>query len=146
MRDDGISLDANAVRRELTLPADREVVWEALASAEGLSRWLGDEVDLEMREGAQGTISSGGGDVRQVTVEEIRAPRRLVLHWSAPAVEPSLVELTLEDVPGGTRIVVVEVPLVALRAVALEIQESMPPPSTSGPTMSARAAACASVA
>lgn len=145
MRDDGISLDANAVRRELTLPVDREVVWGALASAEGLSRWLGDEVDLEMREGAEGTISSEGGDVRQVTVEEICARRRLVLHWGGPAGEPSLVELTLEDVAGGTRIVVVEVPLVALRAVALEIQESMPPPSTSGPTMSARAA-CASVA
>ena len=146
MRDDGISLDAHAARREVTLPSAREVVWEAMASAEGLSRWLGDEVDLEVREGAEGAVRSEGGDVRHVTVEEVHAPTRLVLHWSAPAGETSLVELTLEDAPEGTRIVVVEVPLVALRAVAREIQESVLPPSTLGPSMRARAAACAPVA
>ena len=146
MRDDGTTLETSAVRREVTLSADRETVWQALASAEGLACWLADEVDIDVREGAEGTIRSRTGEVREASVEEVCERRRLVLRWCDAAGEASLVELTLEDAPAGTRVTVVEVPLARLRAAAREIQTSLLPPTAPGPTMSARtAAACVAV-
>ena len=59
------------------------------------------------------------GELRHVTIEEVEEGRRVALSWCAPGGDPSLVELTLDDLEDGrTRMVVVEIPLVALRVVA----------------------------
>jgi uncharacterized protein YndB with AHSA1/START domain len=111
-------LAAGAIRREMLLGVDREEAWSALRDAEGLSGWLADEVDLEVREGADGRVAWRTGEERLVAVEEVTERRRLVLCWREPDGEPSLVELTLDDAPEGTRLVVVEIPLPALRVLA----------------------------
>lgn len=126
-----------AVRREIVLPADRETAWLKLADAEGLQSWLAEEVDLEVRPGAQGTIRLHDGETRLVEVEEVTPQRRVSLIWREPSGEPSLVELTLDDVQEGTRLIVVEMPLPALRAVAETIVREGE--SSEGPRMLALA-------
>ena len=113
-----MKLDREAVRRETVLPVDRDTAWSAPCDADGLETWLADQVDLEVRQGAQGTLRLDGGEQRLVTVEEVEQGRRLSLSWREPHGEPSLVEITLDDAPEGTRLVVVEMPLLALRAIA----------------------------
>jgi uncharacterized protein YndB with AHSA1/START domain len=126
------------VRREIMLSCDRETAWRRLADAEGLRSWLADEVDLDLRPGAQGTIRLHDGQLRLVEVEEVQAQRRVCLIWREAGGEPSLVELTLEDLEQGTRLTVVELPIPALRAVAERfVSESQ---SGHGPLMLATAA------
>lgn len=111
--------EIGAVRRETELDAAREDVWALVSEPEGLATWLADEVDLDAVEpGARGTVTEHG-EARHVTIEEVEPGRRVALSWCAPGGEPSLVELTLDDLDEErTRMVVVEIPLVTLRAVA----------------------------
>jgi uncharacterized protein YndB with AHSA1/START domain len=139
MADDSHDDHALAVRREVILPVAREVAWRALSDADGLSGWLADEVELDIREGASGTMRWHGGEQRRVSVEEVKEHRRLALHWCEPGGEPSLVELTLEDAAAGTRLTVIEVPLLTLRAVTAAVSEYEAP--ATGPQMRALAMA-----
>lgn len=111
--------EIGAVRRETVLDAPRDAVWPMVAEPAGLASWLADEVDLDaVAAGERGTVVEDG-ETRLVCVEEVEERRRVALSWCAPGGEPSLVELTLEDAEDGrTRLVVVELPLVALRAAA----------------------------
>lgn len=101
------------VRREVALRADADAVWEQLADADGLSGWLADEVDVEVRPGADGTVRDHGGSERSVRVEDVEPGRRLSLVWTDAGDEETLVELTVEPADDGlgTRVVVVELPL-----------------------------------
>jgi uncharacterized protein YndB with AHSA1/START domain len=138
--------EIGAVRRETELDAPREDVWALVSEPEGLATWLADEVALDAVEpGARGTVTEHGEE-RHVTIEDVDPGRRVSLSWCAPGGEPSLVELTLDDLPAEdddsgardlaptaaprrrTRMVVVEIPLVTLRVV-------------SAPAISARGAA-----
>ncbi|MGG7380472.1 hypothetical protein ACQ7B2_17520, partial [Escherichia coli] len=65
-----------------------------------------------------GTVTEDGVE-RRVTIEEVEEGRRVALSWCAPGGDPSLVEFTLDDAQDGrTIMVVVELPLVALRVAA----------------------------
>lgn len=113
-----------AVRRERMLPADRETTWALLAEPSALEGWLADEVELERLEvGAEGTLRWDDGEERSVVVEEVEPRRRLAMRWEAPGGgSATLVELTLDDVPGGTVLRVVELPLTVLRAVGASLE------------------------
>ncbi|WP_320670557.1 SRPBCC domain-containing protein [Patulibacter defluvii] len=133
------------VRRELWLDAERDAVWAMLADADGLAEWLADEVALEVVPGAEGEIGWEDGERRRVVVEEVAERRRVVLRWWQEDGPESLVELTLDDVDGGTRLVVVELPVVALRAVGRWLPAAVGPgPAAPGAgAAQARALACA---
>lgn len=66
-------------------------------------------------------------------VEEVEQGRRLVLRWWVQDGDPSLVELTLDDVAGGTRLIVTEIPLAVLDLVGIELSRWLP--STRGPQL-----------
>jgi uncharacterized protein YndB with AHSA1/START domain len=120
--------EMSAVRRETVLDAPRDAVWELVADPAGLQTWLADDVDLAtVAEGEQGTVHEDG-ELRHVTVEEVDPGRRVALSWCPPGGDPSLVELTLDDVDDGarTRLVVVELPLVTLRAAASRTLHALP--------------------
>jgi uncharacterized protein YndB with AHSA1/START domain len=120
--------EMGAVRRETVLDAPRETVWELVADPGGLQTWLADDVDLDaVAEGERRTVREDG-ELRHVTVEEVEPGRRVALSWCAPDGDPSLVELTLDDVDGGarTRLVVVELPLVTLRVAATRTLRALP--------------------
>ncbi len=101
-----------SVRREVVFPEPRESVWRALTEAELLEEWFANEVELDVRPGGSGVFRWGDGSVREATVEEVEPERRLGFRWrDAESDEPeTLVELTLEDDPEGTRLLVVETP------------------------------------
>ncbi len=111
-----------AVRREIVLPVDRQTAWSRLADATGLQSWLADEVELDIRRGARGTIRWRDGSTRLVEVDEVEQLRRVCLVWREMDGEPSLVELMLDDVEQGTRLIVVEMPILVLRAVASAVE------------------------
>ena len=88
------------VRREVEIQAAPEEVWEALATEEGRERWL--EEDPE----------------REVHVEVVQEPSRLVWWWWRGDEPATRVEVLVVAAPAGSRVVVVEsqpsFPLLAL--------------------------------
>ena len=92
------------VRREIVFPTEPAEVWEALTEPERLEDWFATEVELEPRPGGRGTFRWGNGEERSVCVEEVEPERLLTLRWE----DGGEVVFTLEPVPEGTRLVVVE--------------------------------------
>jgi uncharacterized protein YndB with AHSA1/START domain len=115
-----------AVRREVLLDAPVDEVWRALGDDAGLAGWLADEVDLDVAPGATGTVRDAGGPLRPVRVDEVRDGRGLSLVWADEAGVETLVDIALtpvgagEGVRGRTRLVVVELPVVAVSAVSVQ--------------------------
>jgi uncharacterized protein YndB with AHSA1/START domain len=81
---------AMPVTREVDVDATREEVWEALATEEGRERWLEEEPE------------------REIHVELVDEPQRLVWWWGADDQPPTRVEFLLVAMPRGTRVVVTE--------------------------------------
>jgi hypothetical protein len=76
-------------RREVEIDATPEEVWEALVTEEGRETWL-DEPD------------------REVHIEVVQAPSRLVWWWTGEDEPATRVEFQIVAAPGGTRVVVTE--------------------------------------
>jgi len=104
-----------SVRREIVLPVERERAWALLTEPRELEEWLADEVELEPAPGAPVRAAWNGGETREGVVEEVEAKRRISFRWNdGTSGVPSRVRWTLEDAPGGTRVLVEEYPLVPL--------------------------------
>lgn len=78
-----------AVRREIDVDATPEEVWEALITDEGRERWL-EEPE------------------REIHVEVLEAPHRLVWWWAGAEEPATRVEFLIVAAPAGTRVVVTE--------------------------------------
>lgn len=76
------------VQREIEIEASPEEVWEAIATEEGRERWLDDD--------------------REVLVEAVEEPRRLVWWWCSQDDGWSRVEVALVPAVSATRVVVTE--------------------------------------
>ncbi len=90
------------VQREIEIEASPEEIWEALATEEGREAWL-DEPE------------------REVHVETVDAPRRMVWWWWRDAEPATRVEILVVAAPAGARVIVTEsvptaFPLTALAA------------------------------
>src|SRR5215207_4449583 len=133
----------STVRREIVLPVERERAWALLTEPAELREWLADEVELEPEEGAPvRAIWRASGEEREGVVEEVEDRRRLRFRWDDGATGvPSRVEWTLDDAPGGTRVVVEERPLVPLELRGVPLVHWRP--RAVGITALARAAALA---
>jgi len=99
------------LRMELTfeLPASPEQVWEAIATANGISAWF-IPTDMEEREGGAICFHMGEDD-SPGTITDFDAPRRLVYEepdWAAlsghdpSSVSPLVTEFLVEAQSGGT--------------------------------------------
>jgi uncharacterized protein YndB with AHSA1/START domain len=97
------------VTRDITLPVDPDEAWEALLEP----GWLGDEAQLDPREGGLGHFVVDG-QRRDAIVEEAVPGERLVFWWwtaderGIPETAGSRVAFELDPVPGGTRVTVRE--------------------------------------
>ena len=60
----------------------------------GLEGWLADEVELDVRPGAEGTARWSDGTERHVVVDEVEAGRRLALCWWADGEDATIVDLS----------------------------------------------------
>ena len=95
------------VHRELELDTPVADVWRAVTDPERLSRWLADEVSLELWPGGEASFTIGDrtldGWVEEVTAPSDRGAEGRLAFWWAERDEPaSRVELTVSELPGGT--------------------------------------------
>jgi uncharacterized protein YndB with AHSA1/START domain len=98
------------VERETVVEAEPDEVWQALTDEDRLSEWIAPEVELDPVEGGELVVRDDDGE-RRGTVERVDDGERFAFTWERPGEGPSHVELTIEAVPAGTRVVVVETAL-----------------------------------
>jgi uncharacterized protein YndB with AHSA1/START domain len=98
------------VERETLVEASPDEVWEALTDEDRLEEWLAPDVELEPYEGGEIAVRDGD-DQRNGTVETVEENERLAFTWSRPGESESFVEFTIEALPGGSRVTVVETPI-----------------------------------
>src|SRR6478672_10404969 len=81
------------IRREIVLPVDRDVAWEAISDAAELETWLADEVDLEIEPGAEGVVRWDGGTllvVVELPVATVRAVSTALTGGAGTATGPTM--------------------------------------------------------
>ncbi len=98
---------ARRVERETLLDATPDEVWDAISRESRLEEWLADEVELDLVEGGD-AVFRFEDEERRGTVERVDEGSGIAFTWARPGELPSLVELTLEALPAGTRLIVVE--------------------------------------
>jgi uncharacterized protein YndB with AHSA1/START domain len=119
----GARVPADSVEREILIEARPEVVWGVITEPEQISRWFSDDADVEGRAGADGTLTwkpgGRGGEKDSDLVVPIRVVdaepfSRFSFRWNHPeGAKPdqsnsALVEFSLTEEAGGTRLRVVE--------------------------------------
>ncbi len=118
-----VSTLAQTVERAILLDAEPERVWEAVTDPELLSEWLADEVELELVEGGEVVCRYADGEERRGEVALVEEAERLAFEWRRQGAEPSLVEIDVDAVAGGTVLTVRETggfgPLLAAGAGSL---------------------------
>jgi uncharacterized protein YndB with AHSA1/START domain len=115
------NVTTDRIEKQIVLRAPRARVWRALADAEEFGRWFGCRFEGEFSPGrkVQGTITDPPGYEElewDVLIERMEPERLLSFRWhpgSDPDVDDSnsprtLVSFTLEEVPEGTRLTLVE--------------------------------------
>jgi len=109
------------IEKTVTLTAPRARVWHAIADARQFGEWFHVRLDGEFAVGAtiRGHITYPGYEyiTMEVVVERMEPERFFSYRWHPYAIDPkvdyspepmTLVEFTLEDAPGGTRLTIVE--------------------------------------
>jgi uncharacterized protein YndB with AHSA1/START domain len=92
------------VTREVVLEAPLEEVWETLTDPAELAEWFANDVELELEPGGDGVFRWDDGEERRAVVEEVDPLRRFTFTWE----EDGLVSIELDEVEGGTRVLVTE--------------------------------------
>jgi uncharacterized protein YndB with AHSA1/START domain len=110
LRDAKTDQGAPWVERETLVEATPEEVWEALTDEDRLEEWMAPDVELDPFEGGEISVRDGDEE-RNGTVETLEENERFAFTWSRPGEGESFVEFTLEPLPAGTRVTVVETPL-----------------------------------
>jgi uncharacterized protein YndB with AHSA1/START domain len=98
------------VERETLVEASPDEVWEALTDEDRLEEWLAPDVELDPTEGGEIAVRDGD-DHRHGTVQTFEENERFAFTWSRPGEGESFVEFTIEALPGGSRVTVVETPV-----------------------------------
>jgi uncharacterized protein YndB with AHSA1/START domain len=109
------------IEKEIVVKAPRAKVWRALTDAAEFGEWFGAQMKDAFAPGAraQGRITHPGYEhlTLDMTVERMEPERLFAWRWHPYAVDPgkdysgeptTLVECELSDVPGGTRLRIVE--------------------------------------
>jgi uncharacterized protein YndB with AHSA1/START domain len=114
-----VDADTFTVRRTVHVAAPVEKVWAAVTEAEHISRWFGRADITGSGEGATGTLTWPDHGPIPLRVEAFDAPRTVSYRWGnddALGTPPAALDVahstvftfTLEPVPDGTRLTVVE--------------------------------------
>lgn len=109
------------IEKTALLRAPRTRVWNAIADATQFGEWFGVALTSAFAEGAtvSGRILHAGYEhvILEMAIERIEPERYFSYRWHPHAVDPkrdysqepmTLVEFTLEDAPGGTKLTIVE--------------------------------------
>lgn len=103
----------DTIERQMTFELPREVVWAAITEPEQIGRWFGTSAELDLRPGGEGSFYWEHLDVTtSVTVEAVEPPARFAYRWEpggrSEGGPTTLVEFRLEEIPGGTRLTLIE--------------------------------------
>jgi uncharacterized protein YndB with AHSA1/START domain len=98
------------VERETLVEATPEEVWESLTDEDRLEEWLAPDVELDPTEGGDIAVRDGEEE-RSGTVQTFEENERFAFTWSRPGEGESFVQFTIEALPGGSRVTVVETPI-----------------------------------
>ncbi len=114
-------MNQDRIEKKIVLKAPRARVWRALSDSNEFGRWFGAKLESSFAPGArvQGQITLKGYEhvKMDMTIERIEPERLLSYRWHPYAIETgvdysaeptTLVEFTLEEIPGGTELTVVE--------------------------------------
>jgi uncharacterized protein YndB with AHSA1/START domain len=114
-------MSTDRIEKQIDLKAPRSRVWRALTRVEEFGQWFRSEFDGAFVPGARLTgkvLYPGYEHVRsEITIERMEPETLFSLRWHPNAVEvgkdyasepTTLVEFRLEEIPGGTRLTVVE--------------------------------------
>ncbi|MDF5754933.1 SRPBCC domain-containing protein [Spongiactinospora sp. TRM90649] len=104
----------DTIERVVVLRHPIERVWAALTTAQGLSRWFGSVAEIDLRPGGRAFFRWDDLDDESVaTIAVVDPPHRFAFRWAMEGLPEAdapqtLVDFTLEQVPDGTRLRVVE--------------------------------------
>ncbi|MEV4840347.1 SRPBCC domain-containing protein [Nonomuraea sp. NPDC049486] len=107
-------MGSDAIERVVVLRHPVERVWAALTTAEGLSRWFGSVAEIDLRPGGRAFFRWDDlGDQSVATIVVVDPPRRFAFRWAIEGLPEddaprTLVDFTLEPIPDGTRLRLVE--------------------------------------
>src|SRR3954451_23664215 len=110
LRNEKADEQAPWVERDTLVEASPEEVWEALTDEDRLEEWLAPDVELDPTEGGEIAVRDGDEE-RSGTVETVEENERFAFTWSRPGEGESFVEFTIEALPAGSRVTVVETPI-----------------------------------
>lgn len=109
----------NSINREIVLKASRDKVWDALTTAEALSQWFGTSATLNNLAVGEEIIFVWDDEnlASRGVIETVEPKTRFAYSWenakydlSVPLAldNTTLVTFVLEDVEGGTRLILTE--------------------------------------
>ena len=114
-------MNTDRIEKTIVLRAPRSTVWRALTTAEEFGAWFGARLAGTFTPGARvaGTITAKGYEhlAMEIAIERVEPEHLFSYRWHPYAIDPkvdysaepsTLCEFTLEEVPGGTRLTVVE--------------------------------------
>ncbi len=117
-----ITTTTDAIRKDIVLKAPRDRVWRAISDPREFGAWF--RVDLAGTKFEPGTMAQGKmtypgheGSPFEMLIDRIEAPRLFSFRWHPYGIDPNydyssepltLIEFTLEEVDGGTKLTVVE--------------------------------------
>ena len=97
-----------AVVRSIEIHAPPSAVWRWFATPDALRRWLGPELEIDLRVGGAYHLLGADGETRiSGTVLELVPESELVLSWLEEGgdwVHPARLVITLTPAPDGTRV------------------------------------------
>jgi len=102
------------IEKEILIEAPIDIVWRVVTEPEHITRWFSSKAELEGRPGGEGRLSFEQGETYDLQVETFEPPHRFAYRWlheSGAKARPDnsmLVEFTLRDEAGKTRLRVVE--------------------------------------
>ena len=130
-----VDTETFSVRRTIDISAPLEKVWAAVTEPEHVSRWFGRTVLDGVGVGAHGTMAFEGHGSIPLEVEAFDPLRLVAYRWgnddalgSPPPAEldrehSTVFTFTLEEVPGGTRLTVVETGFEATSAPLANLED-----------------------
>ena len=102
------------IEKEILIEAPIDVVWRVVTEPDHLMQWFSSKAELAGRPGGEGRVSFEQGETYYLQVEAFEPPHRFAYRWlhdegaTARPDNSMLVEFTLHDEAGKTRLRVVE--------------------------------------
>jgi uncharacterized protein YndB with AHSA1/START domain len=102
-------MEATLIKRTVTTSAPRERVWKAITNPKNLSKWM-IQTEFKALEVDEPISFTHDGTTTYGSIAVVEPIDRFAYRWQAHQEHPaqSLVTFTLEAIPDGTRITVVE--------------------------------------